>query len=191
MKPREAEPIAIVLTMPKLEDLDEPPPPTDEKTDPLMDPNVMLPQQPDLPQLAIATDFLQPLDLSSLAPQDLSQTKMLVIPEHMVRGTRADGANGIFNLADLDRQPEPTVQPPPIFPPELKRSVPDATVVVTFVIDAHGSVISASVVESTHPGFESAALAGVAKWKFRPGMKNGRKVGARMVVPIIFKVVDN
>jgi protein TonB len=135
-----------------------------------------------------ATDFVQQLDLSSLVQPDLSKARLDRIPEHFIRGSGKALAEAIFNLADLDRVPEPTLQARPIFPPSLKESVPDATVVVAFIVDARGSVVSATVVSSTHPGFESAAIAGVEKWRFRPGMKGGRKVGARMQVPIIFRV---
>ena len=38
-------------------------------------------------------------------------------------------------------------------------------------------------------GFNGASMAGVEKWKFRPGVRNG-KVNPRTRVPISFKLAD-
>jgi len=37
----------------------------------------------------------------------------------------------------------------------------------------------------------SAAYDGVRQWRFRPGMKGGRKVNVRMQVPIVFRIVED
>jgi outer membrane biosynthesis protein TonB len=37
-------------------------------------------------------------------------------------------------------------------------------------------------------GFADAALRAVARWKFEPGLKNGRHVRFRMSVPIMFRI---
>lgn len=39
-------------------------------------------------------------------------------------------------------------------------------------------------------GFERPALDGVVRWKFRPGMKLGRKVNTRVIQPIDFSIND-
>jgi len=36
----------------------------------------------------------------------------------------------------------------------------------------------------------AAAVTGVLKWKFRPGMKSGRRVNSRVAVPINFRVTS-
>jgi len=62
---------------------------------------------------------------------------------------------------------------------------------VEFIVDTAGYVVNPVIIDSTHPGFNGPALEGVRKWKFRPGMKAGRKVNTRMQVPIVFRVVEN
>jgi hypothetical protein len=47
------------------------------------------------------------------------------------------------------------------------------------------------VIDATYPGFEDAAIVGVMRWQFRPGIKGGKRVATRMVVPIIFRVVED
>jgi protein TonB len=59
-------------------------------------------------------------------------------------------------------------------------------VVVEFIVNVEGRVTNAFAYESTHPGFNDAAIKGVEKWKFRAGQKAGRKVNTRMRVPINF-----
>jgi protein TonB len=77
-----------------------------------------------------------------------------------------------------------------VFPFNLKREAITGQVRVEFVVDTEGRVRNAFVIETTHPGFDEAALTGVSRWRFRPGYKNGRKVNTRMQVPILFRIVD-
>lgn len=188
----ETEMIALTILPPQIKDLEEEPDPTPRDDSPPLDLALPVPMQADLPAIARPEDFVQALDFSSLIEKpDLTQTKISVIPEHIRRGVDLREKIGvIFNIADLDRSPEPVVQPAPIFPFNLKREAIQGMVRVEFVVDMEGRVHHPFVVESTHPGFEEAALTGVARWKFRPGYKNGRKVNTRMQVPIVFKIVD-
>ena len=184
--------IQLTLTLPELKDLEEPEPvvPSDDKPPP--DPGTLVPMQQDVPTIAAPTDFVQTIDFQSLlAPPDYSQAKVFTIPEHIARGGAKIGEGlVVFNLADLDRPPQPLVQPAPVFPHQLKREIEHAVVKVEFIVDPDGRVLNPVAVESTHPGFNDAAALGVAKWRFRAGIKHGRKVNTRMQVPIIFELVD-
>lgn len=184
--------ITIDITMPQLKELEEPETVIDDGDAKPRDDAAYVPMQMDVPVLALPTDFVQQLDFSTLLEKpDLTQAKVFTIPDAVRRGGRISDKLGIiFNLADLDRTPEPLFQPRPIYPVALKREAWTATVTVEFIVDAQGTVLNATAVDSTHHGFDSAAVTGVSKWKFRPGIKSGRKVNTRMRVPIIFKVVD-
>jgi protein TonB len=59
---------------------------------------------------------------------------------------------------------------------------------VQFIVSSDGRILDATVVESTDDRFNEPAVKGVYKWKFKPGMKGGRKVNTRMAVPIRFKI---
>jgi protein TonB len=188
---QEEKPNVIRIVMPELKELDEPeavvtdaPPPPEDA--------VYAPTLMDIPnRIALPTDFVQKIDLSSLIPPpDMNGAKVFVIPAHILRGSTGQGLGNIFNLADLDRVPEPVVQPAPTFPPQLKREVETAKVVVEFIVNAEGKVLNPVVVDTTHDGFNDAAMAGVSRWRFRAGMKGGRKVNTRMSVPIIFRIVS-
>lgn len=135
--------------------------------------------------------FVQPMSFTPPSTGDLLGAKLTAIPIHMTRGTgKVQSLGEIFKLSDLDKQPTAVFQPAPPYPFELKRSGVEGSVNVEFIVDAQGEVVQARAVSSTHPGFEEAAVVGVLRWKFRPGMKAGRRVNTRMFVPIRFTITD-
>jgi protein TonB len=185
--------IALTISPPQLKELEEEPILADDARDTPLDLALPVPSQADLPSLPRPDDFVQAFDFSSLIEKpDMRDTKITVIPEHIQRGVDLRAKIGkIFNLADLDRAPEPIVQAAPVFPFNLKREAIEGHVRVEFVVDTEGRVHNAFVVQSSHPGFDEAAITGVSRWRFRPGYKGGRKVNTRMQVPIVFKIVDD
>ncbi len=184
--------LQLNFSIPVVKELEEPEHAPSDDPAPVKDLMEYAPVLADTPRLVLPTDFVQTLDYSSLIPPpDLSAAKVFTIPPHIRRGEGPAGNIGdILNLADLDRRPEPIVQPTPIFPNSLKREVNHAVVQVEFIVDSAGYVLDPLVIDSTHQGFNDAAVEGVRKWRFRPGMKAGRKVNTRMRVPIVFRLVE-
>lgn len=184
--------IALSLPLPQIKELEEPEPVSGEDAAPTPDMATLVPMQADLPQLPRPNDFVQQINFASLLEQpDFSDVKVTVIPESFRGGKKlAEAIGSIFNLADLDRVPEPILQPAPLFPISMRREALTATVTIEFVVDTQGAVVGAFVLNSTNTGFDSAAVAGVSKWKFRAGIKQSRKVNTRMRVPILFAYSD-
>jgi protein TonB len=113
------------------------------------------------------------------------------VPVNIARGSGTGEKIGkIFDVSQLDRQPQAIFQSPPVFPAELRREYPECTVVVGFIITAKGEVAAPYVISSEVRRFEEAALAGVLKWKFKPGFKGGRPVNTRTQIAIYFRVTD-
>jgi protein TonB len=134
-------------------------------------------------------NFIQPLDLTIPLKSDSMAGRLVSIPVNIQHGRPdASGMKDLFNISELDRKPEPIVQIQPNYPFEMKREGIEARVRVGFIVDSHGDVILPYIVSSTHTGFERSAIEAVAKWRFRPGMKNGRKVNTRVEQPMDFKV---
>jgi protein TonB len=184
--------ITLTLEMPDLKELDEPEPLANDDPGEPLEPGVLVPMLADAPQVPQPNDFVQQMDFASLIEQpDMSQAKLVAIPEHIARGGKiGEGLGAIFNLADLDRAPEPIVQPAPIAPKVTDRDNADLIVVIEFIVSADGRVLNAMATNNADRRFEQAAVSGVSKWKFRPGIKAGRKVNTRMAVPIIFKAAE-
>jgi len=192
-KPVDNHLLAVTFVIPPLKDEDPEPIRNNEDAATKPDLGEPAPMLADLPQIPQPTDFVQQIDFSTLVERpDINAVKVWTIPENIRRGTKpGDGGGNIFNLADLDRIPEPVMQPAPIYPPTLKREGLTAKVTVEFIVDTQGQVQNAVVINSSHPGFDDAAMIGVGKWRFRAGLKGGIKVNTRMRVPIIFRVADD
>lgn len=178
---------AIQMEMPPLA-----PEEVEEKPTELVDeptPTVAVPQLADVPSAVALADFVQPVDLRPKAAVDANAFRSMTIPVNHGRGGNGLGHGGsIFKLSDLDRVPQPVAQPAPRFPqtPGLENGV----VLVSFVVDADGNVREPKVVDSSDHEFEASAIQGVQRWKFRPGMKGGRRVATLMEVPIRFESQD-
>lgn len=93
-----------------------------------------------------------------------------------------------YDLRALDSFPEPTAQTAPLYPFELRRSGLKGEATVEFVVAPDGSVTDAFGVDGTHPAMVDAAVAALKRWKFKPGMKGGVPVAARMQVPVQFQL---
>lgn len=90
--------------------------------------------------------------------------------------------------AEEIRPPVPKYRPAPPYPYALRRKAVAGSVLVEFVIGPDGRVMSAQVVRSTHPGFDDTALATIRRWRFEPGMKNGKQVAVRAQQALDFAV---
>jgi TonB family protein len=192
-KPVAAPPSTSVIELTSilvdLKDLEEPETVPNDEPAAKAEPTEFVPMQADQPQVVQANDFVQEIDFASLLPPpDIARAKSFSIPEHINRTGKTGEAVKIFDLSDLDRAPEAVVRPPPVYPKALVHEKFQATVVVEFVIETDGRVKNAFVVQSTHADFDAAAVTGVEKWKFRPGVRSGKKVRTRMQVPIKFSV---
>ncbi len=91
-------------------------------------------------------------------------------------------------VESADVMPKVTSQPRPIYPFAMRRAGITGEVLINFVVDTDGRVAVAHVERASHPGFREAALDSVYKWRFKPAMLDGRKVAARMRVPMIFNI---
>ncbi len=125
-----------------------------------------------------------------------SVTRMRFTPSRIVVLLVTLGTVGLFPsrglAADQHNQskvlPVPVEQTDPDYPPSLKVAGIEGKVVVEFIVSDIGLVTSAHAHQSTHPGFEEAAVAAVKQWLFEPGMKNGTATAMRMRVPVIFTI---
>ena len=183
-------PVEQMQMMPVLDDPKEDEPKELNDDDPAPAPAVTVPMLADvLLQIPVESNFIQQLDPTVPLKADSQAGKLVSIPVNIQHG-RPDSSNikNLFNPSELDRVPEPIVQTQPDYPFELKRAGIDGRVRVGFIVDSQGNVILPYIVSSTNRGFERAAIEALQKWKFRPGMKSGRKVNTRVEQPITFNV---
>jgi protein TonB len=154
-------------------------------------PTVAVPQLADVPSAVALNDFTQAIDLRPHAEIDANALKSMTIPVNHGRGGNGFAGNGsLFKLSDLDRIPQAVAQPAPNFPQNLRDGLDEGEVIVSFIVDSQGRVIEPKVVSSSAREFENAAISGVLRWKFNPGMKGGRRVATLMEVPLKFQLTD-
>ncbi|MBK1833975.1 energy transducer TonB [Roseibacillus ishigakijimensis] len=163
---------AYVEEAPEDFELEEEPPPPEEEPEPE-------------PELNLETE---PMDIADI-PFDLGAGvggKMMLNlkPNFEV----ADDPNALGG-GDLDTPPRPTSKPPPRYPGEMLKKKQGGKVLVLVTVDERGVVTNASVKESS--GFQAldqAALNAAKRWKFKPGIKGGRKAVMTATIPFNFRV---
>lgn len=111
-----------------------------------------------------------------------------------IGGTGRPGARGggdvsdnAFGMDDIDQKPRAIVQPPPVYPSEMKGKKIGGVVQVAFVVTTSGQVSNPRVERTFHPAFAAPALVAVRQWRFEPAVKGGVRVKCRMRVPIRFQ----
>jgi periplasmic protein TonB len=181
----------IQLVMPDLKDDEEKPIESLDNDDSMESPAIAVPMLADIPTIVPLNAFVQPLDFTPALPTNLDSVRLSAVPVNIARGSATGAKLGqIFDVSQLDRQPQAIFQPAPVFPFELRKEYTEATVVLGFIITTKGEVVNPYVISSGVRRFEDAAVEGVVKWKFRPGMKAGRPVNTRTQITIQFRVGD-
>lgn len=151
------------------------------------------PMQADTP-VATASAFQQPMQPPP--PPTIARSSGPIIPQGRPGPGVGTGIGGgfknLFDLAVLDQPPVPRVQVRPVYPHEMSRAGINGEVVVGFIVDSEGNVRNPYVISSTHREFETEALRAVARWKFKPGRKNGANVSTSNVrLPFVFNISGN
>lgn len=91
-----------------------------------------------------------------------------------------------------DRLPRPVLVEQAEYPPALiKNGIMEGEAVVSCLVDENGVVMDAKVKSATLPEFGEAARAAVLKWKFDPGIRNGRPAPYKVEAPMVFKIITD
>jgi TonB family protein len=113
----------------------------------------------------------------------------------LVAGCATDKVAGTLTVSDSviggnfgpgDTPPALIKTVPPVYPYELRRKGIEGKVVVEFVVDTRGRVVSARVISSPNELLSESAVAAVRQFVFRPATRQGRLVNVRLSTPIEF-----
>jgi protein TonB len=87
----------------------------------------------------------------------------------------------------FDTAPEAITMVEPEYPDEARREGVSGKTAVEVEVSATGTVDAARVLESSgDERLDKAAVEAVRKWTFRPALKDGEAVPAKVVVPVQF-----
>ena len=85
----------------------------------------------------------------------------------------------------------PILKVAPIYPERLAARGIEGHVILEYTVTGLGTVINVTVVESTHSGFENAAINSALKYKYKPKYINGEPVAVHGVQTLIrFQLED-
>lgn len=95
-----------------------------------------------------------------------------------------------LSSAEVDQLPKIIEMHSATYPPDMHQLNKEATVLIDFVVDQDGTVLSAVPADINAQAFPFSASATVAvwSWKFHPALKDGKPVKVRMRVPIVFRL---
>ncbi len=99
-------------------------------------------------------------------------------------------ATAFIPLAAADQPPQPTDQPAPAYPFDLRKEQCEGQVTLLFTVTSDGRVANPVVVKSSNWVFRDLALNAVRKWKYTPALKDGRPVSAKVSQSFVFVVPE-
>jgi protein TonB len=109
------------------------------------------------------------------------------VPGGVVGGVIGGTGTGLVPVYDYDRAPRLLNPSKPKYPPDAFVRKVEGVVVVEFVIDSHGRVVRARIVQSI-PLLDAAALETVRGWIFSPAVKRGQAVATAAQAPVTFRI---
>jgi TonB family protein len=89
----------------------------------------------------------------------------------------------IFGPSELDKNPEPITPKTPDLPSSL--TLVEGRVVLQMTIGRDGTPTDIKIVRASNPEIGKIYMAAVAKWKFKPGIKDGKPVRSAVVIPFL------
>jgi len=100
-----------------------------------------------------------------------------------------DGAEMIFEIAEIDQPPRPLLRMEPMYPPQARMRGIEGAVSLEFIVREDGRTTDIETIDSS-PGdlFVRSAHLAVAKWRFEPGELRGKAVPVRVRQTIEFRL---
>ncbi len=106
----------------------------------------------------------------------------VAVPVKAVQPFRFGQGNVV--LAQIDRLPEVVNSVNPEVPAALEGTSGFANII--FDLNAKGQITAVEVKECSHEKFRAAVLVAAGQWKFKPALRAGEPVSARVTVPFVF-----
>jgi protein TonB len=140
-----------------------------------------IPRPEPKPQLDFQPELMPP----NLGRPDLPGLEVDIDPGLFTGGP--ERGEFIFNSGDLDQPPQAVVRTQPVYPYRARQRGISGEVRVKLLVTADGRVEQVQILEADPPGlFDDAVLQAVPRWKFQPGVIDGRQVPAWVVTSVRF-----
>lgn len=143
------------------------------------------------PKLAREKKRIAPMSVMAELAMNMGEMDGAFGLDFAVSDTGIEGAfgKGVFELSDLDTEPQPLARMRPVYPPAARIRGIEGFVEVVFVVQADGRVGDVKIAGAEPKGeFERTTLRTVRNWRFKPGMLRGVAVPVRVRQRIAFEL---
>ena len=103
-------------------------------------------------------------------------------------GDSGEGAPGVSGGAKIT-PPELIYKVEPEFSEEARKAKYQGVVVLVIDVDATGRVRNPRILQRLGLGLDERAIEAVSRWRFRPGLRNGKPVDTQAVVQVTFQLL--
>ncbi len=96
---------------------------------------------------------------------------------------------GVYRVGGGVSAPSVLFKVDPEYSEEARKAKYSGTVLISLIVDPQGRALNIKVVRSLGLGLDEKAMEAVAKWKFKPGMKDGRPVAVVATIEVNFRLL--
>ena len=104
-------------------------------------------------------------------------------------GSGGNMGGGVYRIGGGVSAPIPIFKPEPEYSEEARKAKFQGTVVLMIVVDEHGNARDLKVIRPLGLGLDQKAIEAVEKWRFKPGMKDGKPVPVQATVEVNFRLL--
>jgi periplasmic protein TonB len=104
-------------------------------------------------------------------------------------GSGGGYGGGVFKIGGGVSAPVPTFKPEPEYSEEARKAKYQGEVWLSVVVDEKGVPQQIKVTRKLGLGLDEKAIEAVAKWRFKPGMKDGKAVSVQATVAVSFHLL--
>ncbi len=104
-------------------------------------------------------------------------------------GSGGNFGGGAYRIGGGVSSPIPIFKPDPDYSEEARKAKFQGTVVLALVVDEHGLPRDVKVIRPLGLGLDQKAIEAVQRWRFRPGMKDGKPVPVYATIEVNFRLL--
>ncbi len=104
-------------------------------------------------------------------------------------GSGGNFGGGAYRIGGGVSSPIPIFKPDPDYSEEARKAKFQGTVVLSLVVDDKGLPRDVKIVRPLGLGLDQKAIEAVQRWRFRPGMKDGKPVAVYATIEVNFRLL--
>lgn len=104
-------------------------------------------------------------------------------------GTGGGFGGGAFKIGGGVTAPVPISKPEPEYSEEARKAKWQGSVILSLVVDDKGMPQDIKVLRKLGMGLDEKAVEAVMKWRFKPGMKDGKPVPVQATIEVTFRLL--